>query len=44
MINNGDSQMSLLPIFPEGGGDVCTQVTTSMEYLKPDKAMDVRNT
>ena len=23
MINDGDSQMSPLPIFPEGGGDVC---------------------
>ena len=26
-INNGDSQTSLLPIFSEGGEDVCTKAT-----------------
>ena len=29
-INDGDSQTSPLPIFPEGGGDVCTQATQTL--------------
>ena len=30
----GDSQTSPLPIFPEGGGDVCTQATRIRIFLK----------
>ena len=33
-INDGDSQTSPLPIFPEGGGDVCTQARIKRLFEK----------
>ena len=37
-INDGDSQTSPLPIFPEGGGNVCTQASKVSHFSRRGRA------